>query len=463
MFKFTSIIRLSGFVLLLFFLDSCRKDVEDTTQTQFKTAHDYSSEVPLAWNNLFLEIDRYSTGYRPPAAARMLGYIGLAAYESLVEGMPQNKSLTARFAGMSMPEIQQEKEYHWPTVVNAVYASMFRYYYPHIRQSDIAKIATLENKFIAEAAKTVSNDVIVRSQLHGAAIAAEVYDFSKSDFAGHDAFKNPRPSAYDPPKTGISGEKLWQPTFPDYTKALFPYWGSVRPFAITESDKLAKPPLKWSENPSSPFYIQAKEVEIWVEQATYEDLWIAEFWSDDIFELTFEPAARQVAIANQLVKEENISLAKTVEFYAKLGMALCDAGIAVWYSKYTYNVERPVTYIRRLMNPNWKTNLHNPINNTQGMSPEFPAYPSGHSGFGAAGSAIMAETFGNSREFVDRSHAGRTEFKSNPRIYNSLLEVGIENAYSRMPLGVHYRMDCDEGIRLGYLAARRVHEMPWKK
>lgn len=44
----------------------------------------YSSEVPLAWNQLYLNVERYTPGYRPPVSARTSGYIGLIAYESIV-------------------------------------------------------------------------------------------------------------------------------------------------------------------------------------------------------------------------------------------------------------------------------------------------------------------------------------------------------------------------------------------
>lgn len=97
----------------------------------------------------------------------------------------------------------------------------------------------------------------------------------------------------------------------------------------------------------------------------------------------------------------------------------------------------------------------------QGVTPPFPSYPSGHSGFGGAGSAVMADIFGNTHPYTDNCHQNRTEFNGTPRSYNTILEAGLENAYSRVQLGVHYRMDCDEGIRLGYLAATRVNALPW--
>jgi hypothetical protein len=38
-----------------------------------------------------------------------------------------------------------------------------------------------------------------------------------------------------------------------------------------------------------------------------------------------------------------------------------------------------------------------------------------------------------------------------------------ENAYSRIPIGVHFRMDCVEGITLGARVGKKVNAMAWKK
>lgn len=58
--------------------------------------------------------------------------------------------------------------------------------------------------------------------------------------------------------------------------------------------------------------------------------------------------------------------------------------------------------------------------------------------------------FGNQTNFTDRSHEGRTEFGGAARNFNSFEQLARENAFSRIPLGVHIRMDCAEGLRLGY-------------
>ena len=107
---------------------------------------------------------------------------------------------------------------------------------------------------------------------------------------------------------------------------------------MSSNDIVAVPPIPYSESAGSLFYQQATEVKTIVDLTSFTTQWVAEFWSDDIFALTFEPAARQIAIANILVDQEDIQLDLALELYAKMGMALCDAGIAVWNSKYIYNV-----------------------------------------------------------------------------------------------------------------------------
>src|SRR5688572_20818513 len=73
------------FSALLAFLPACRRDDPSAGNL---TAY-YNSEVALKWSELLLEIDRYSPGFLPPVSARAFAYIGLAAYETAVPGMPE--------------------------------------------------------------------------------------------------------------------------------------------------------------------------------------------------------------------------------------------------------------------------------------------------------------------------------------------------------------------------------------
>ena len=117
---------------------------------------------------------------------------------------------------------------------------------------------------------------------------------------------------------------------------------------------------------------------------------------------------------------------------------------------------RPNVFIHEFIDPAFQTNLYKFI---YWPNPSFPGYPSGHSTFASAAAGVMIDFFGDNTSFTDRSHEGRTEFLSTPRSYNTLSAMAEENAFSRIPLGVHVRMDCEEGLRLGYEIADAVNDI----
>jgi membrane-associated phospholipid phosphatase len=196
---------------------------------------------------------------------------------------------------------------------------------------------------------------------------------------------------------------------------------------------------------------------------SFQAEWVAEFWSDDLLELTFSPPSRWLAIANQVYIAEKSSLQLALVANAKIGLALNDAAVGCWNSKYHYNVERPETYIRRVIDNTWQTNLENPLTGEKSLTPDFPAYPSGHATFGAAAAEALASVFGYSYSMVDRCHENRVEFVGTPRPFSSFEEMALENGWSRVPLGVHFRMDSEEGVRYGKEIGRRVNNLPWRR
>jgi hypothetical protein len=459
------------------FVQSCR-DFQPATVVP--TADQFDSQVYHEWSQTFLRIERYAKGYRPGPAPRALGYLGLAAYECAIPGMPNNNSMAAMYPQLSLPTLAANTEIHYPAAINASYALLMERFFFHMENEYPDLFNSIQQKHLqlhAQYANETSTEVLERSEQWGRDVAAAIYSWEQTDTKGHNAFLNPQPADYNPP----TGPGYWYNL--SGARGMFPFWGQVRTFAIDETDKLARKPIPYSENPNSLFYDQAEEVYKTVkfvrenpsDPLAYEQKWIGEFWSDDLLNLTFSPPARLLAVADQIALAERIDLAAAAELFAKLGMALHDNGVAIWHSKYAYNLERPDTYIRRVLSAqypdaaNWVSNLNNPLTGVQGITPAFPAYPSGHSGFGGAGSKILTSIFEftprhpGTYTFTDQCHLGRSEFLGIPRTYRSIAESGEENAYSRIPLGVHYRMDCDEGLRLGELAAQRVLELPWKK
>ena len=439
---------------LLFLVSACKNNQEITTPENPSNA--IEATVANDWMDNFLNVERYAPGFRPPVAARSLGFINLAVYESIVPNSKVYRSVAPNFQGLIMPAREVGKTYDDKAIVNEVYYQMMKNFFPHVLDEYEASIETQYKKFDVS---KINADDLVRSKKYGQAVAKAVFDFSLTDAVGSKGYLNNQPIDYIPP----TGAGKWQPSFPDYGKALLPYWGKTRTFAITEVEKLSPAPLAYSTNLSSPFFFQAFEVHQVTTPLSYEQQWIGEFWSDDIYQLTFEPSGRWIAIAQQVIRKEKVSLEKAIYTYAKISIGLSDAGVACWNSKYVYNVERPATYIRREINSNWVSKLNNPLKKVNGITPSFPAYPSGHSTFSGAAAEVLNDIYGKNYAMTDNCHQGRTEFIGTPRSFKNFDDMATENAYSRIPLGVHFRMDCSEGLRLGYQTGKSVNRLNWKR
>jgi membrane-associated phospholipid phosphatase len=454
------------FIVIVVSLTSCKKDITDDTTTESRTVSSFDYQVVFEWNNLWMEIERHAAGYRPCPTANALGYAGLANYEACISGMPEYASLANRYNGLTLPKALVNQEYHWPTVINAVNAYIYSRLFPELDQSLYSRIKVLEEKNEKLYQESIDQEVFIRSKNHGQAVAAAIWEWKKSDAATFDAYK-------DPFKENNWQERLnepgaWTPTIPGPGEGMFPYWSKGRTLAISDDMRICRHYKQYvgefSESPNSGLYAQSLEVMAQnTPSLSYQTEWVGEFWSDDLLGLTFSPPTRFIAIANQVYENENANLEEAVVANAKVGIALHDAAVGAWTSKYYYNLERPETYIKRNINPSWEPNLDNPLTGDNGISPSFPAYPSGHATFGAAASEALASVFGYSYGMTDNCHRNRTEFEGYPRTFSSFYEMALENAWSRVPLGVHYRMDAEEGMRYGTEIGRAVNKLPWKK
>jgi membrane-associated phospholipid phosphatase len=122
---------------------------------------------------------------------------------------------------------------------------------------------------------------------------------------------------------------------------------------------------------------------------------------------------------------------------ARLGIAMSDAFVGCWHDKYVYNLIRPITYIKRQIDPEWE-----PILNT----PPFPEYPSGHSTVSGAAAAVLSAFFGDDFRFDDAtgSRDGRSA-----RTFASFSDAAGEAALSRLFGGIHFRAAIENGLEQG--------------
>ncbi|MCB0037367.1 MAG: ASPIC/UnbV domain-containing protein, partial [Anaerolineales bacterium] len=410
---------------------------------------DLEGEMARAWFDLQMVIIEETPGFTPPVVSRALGYNGLVLYESIVHGYPNYQSLVGQVNGLEqLPLPDESADYHWPTVANTALAYMVRKMYPNMSGKNVALVRELEQHY--NEAWAIEPDLFRRSAAYGTELAQALYVYSLADGGDGGHWRN-FPGDYLPP----SGAGMWEPTAPTFTAAMQPYWHLNRPFALPEPGACEPgPPIAYSEDPDSEFYAQAYEVYESVNNLTPEELEIATFWSDDPGE-TPTPPGHMLNVLTQVLAQEDASLITAAEAYARVGMAVSDAFIDIWYTKYKYNLIRPITYIQRVIDPDWNTPyITDPV-----LTPPFPEYTSGHSGQSGAAAAVLAHLFGDAYTFTDATHAARGFA---PRTFNSFEEMALEAAMSRLYGGIHYPMSNLRGVEEGKCVGEYINQLQFE-
>lgn len=434
------------------------EEEEEVNEDGVQNVAALDNDIALSWMNLFLELERYAEGMRPNVSARAIAYMNLAAYETALPGMDGYESCDGKISGFNLRSSLDTDNINFNIALNACYADVMDHFVVNITDDLRSDIGELEAQNEALYNAGLGANALTSSRAWGARIAEEIIEYSQTDTRAEEQALDPQPTSYVPP----TGEGFWVYTA-EPERALFPYWGSVRTFVMGVDETTTIDPIPYSEDPNSAYYqemIEVYEANNAAKEEDEEQLWIAEFWGDDVTGLTFGPPSRQVSIANQLADQFDTNLAETLHLFLKLGFALNDAAVSAWEYKYEHMVQRPSAFIHEFIDPNYETNLFRLI---PWPNPSFPGYPSGHSTFASAAGGVFIDIFGDAVSFTDRSHEGRTEFLSAPRTYSNISDFAAENAFSRIPLGVHIRMDCVEGLRLGYEISDGVNDLQLKE
>ena len=474
-FKLISTLKMLGlFSLTLLTIQSCSNDTladSDVVADEFGRGNDRNGRqdrdddrqvLPLSnldndvlhsWTELYLDLERHATG-RPNAAARAIAYVYLAAYETGNPAMENLSSNSARLGGLRLDRPQRRDEIDYELALNATMSDVLQHFLKGLSSDQYDSIEAFEEEQEQILSDGLSDRSVTNSIEWGEEVAEQIRRYSRTDRDAEEQILDPQPTSYEP--AVAPGNWTYSA---DPERALFPYWESVRTFVVSPEETSTVPPLQYSSNPTSPYFAQMNEVLEVNDQAKAaqgDQLHIAEFWSDDVEGLMMSPPARQLSIANQLIEQYDMNLEESLVLFLKVGFALNDAAVAAWKYKYQYMVMRPSNYIHEFIDPDFQTNLYRLI---YWPNPSFPGYPSGHSTFASAAGGVFIDTFGDATDFTDRTHEGRSEFLGSARTFSSFTQMADENGYSRIPLGVHPRMDCTEGLRLGYEIADAVNSL----
>ena len=261
--------------------------------------------------------------------------------------------------------------------------------------------------------------------------------------------------------------------------ALGVHWGGVRPFVLRSGDQFRapKPPALHSLDFVDAFN-DAKRLggdgSVTPTERTADETFVGVFWAYDGTPSLCAPPRLYNQIAAQIAGQMKSDVVELARLLALVNVAMADAGIATWESKYYYQVGRPVTVIREggTGNPDATGDpafapLGAPASNLNGpnFTPPFPAYPSGHAAFGGA----LFQTLRNfyrtddiAFTFVSDEYNGITEDNAgvvrplHPRTFSTLSEAEEENGQSRIFLGIHWSFDKTEGIAQGRRVADYV-------
>jgi hypothetical protein len=263
--------------------------------------------------------------------------------------------------------------------------------------------------------------------------------------------------------------------------ALGAHWGDVRPFVLQSSSQFRTPPPPAMNSAAyATAYNEVKRLGgdgvITPTERTAEQTQIGIYWAYDGTPSLCAPPRLYNQITNLIADQMGSDDIELARLLALVNVAMADAGIAVWESKYFYNFWRPIGGVREADPGTGPTGIGDdnpattcdptfsplgaPASNLQGpnFTPPFPAYPSGHAGFGGALFQTLRNFYGTDRisfTFVSDELNGSTkDNKGNtrplvPRSFATLSQAEEENGQSRIYLGIHWSFDKSEGIAQG--------------
>lgn len=286
-----------------------------------------------------------------------------------------------------------------------------------------------------------------RAQTNGPLTPARTAGFSVG-FASADAILVARStdnSNVHVPYIPTNAPGAWRRTPPWFRQPDLPQWGLVRPFALTNASQFRPPgPPPLNSERYLFDYNQVKSLGAKNSTNRTADQTLAtRFWSD--FSGTVTPPGHWTQITLALAQSNHMNLVEKVRLFALVHIALADAGIACWDTKYAYNFWRPVTAIIRADDGNPQTEP-DPMWESLLPAPSFPDYVSGHSTFTAAGGEVLRRWFG--RDDLAFSITSDT-VTGVIRSYTSLSSVVEEIGMSRIWGGIHFHSADVDGQALG--------------
>ncbi|KAJ2993096.1 hypothetical protein HDV02_002637 [Globomyces sp. JEL0801] len=365
-----------------------------------KTLPAFHEGVPelLACNQAHLEIIK-NFNIPPPMAARNLAIMHIATEQSF-DSYLKNETCAVQDEGQKVAIV-----YGAVTVLKSLYPS-----------------ASVDNLIQLV---SVNDPCTQEGQRIGIGMGQQILISRQNDGSGEKG-------VYEP----TVGPGAWVPTAPAFIKnPVLPAWGLVTPFAIKSTGSLVP------TGPSLTSTTYANDLKEVIELGgnnstirTVDQTHIAQFWESGTG--TYTPPGQWNSIAQILIKNKMIDLKTSLAIFKRMNVAVADAGIVCWMTKYQYKFWRPITAATELPT-SWMPLL---------ITPPHPEFTSGHSSFSSAAKVVLEHYFGDRINF-QMNHFGLT------RKFTSLSQALNEAGRSRIYGGIHFEYSNMNGQRIGMATA----------
>ena len=390
--------------------------------------------------------------FSPPVASRVYVYPTIAAYSIMQKTYP-NKYNSLEY---QLSDFKEISSYEDPDVIpnlSAIHAFLI-----------VGKALIFSENKIDEYMDNLYDELrslglparkLNKSKEYGEIVASEILKWADDDF-----YKQTRTF---PKYTIQQGDKFWKPTPPDYMEGIEPHWNKIRPMVIPSTDIFnPPPPLEINMSKNSSFYNELMEVyrigrQVTEDNNDSEEAKIAAFWDCNPYvshhkghamfaTKKITPGGHWIGITKIASDISNDTFDEAINSYLNVSVALFDAFIACWDTKWNTLVVRPETLINQYLDDEWLPKL---------QTPPFPEYTSGHSVISKASAIVLTKIYGEDFSFDDS-----TEIKYGLpiRSFNSFMHAADEAAISRLYGGIHYRMAVEHGVVQGDKVGRYISQ-----
>src|SRR6266496_1316322 len=238
-----------------------------------------------------------------------------------------------------------------------------------------------------------------------------------------------------------SGPGEYQRTPPTFGNPVLPAFRFVTPFVLRRGDQFRAegPPRLRSDRYAADFNEVKRLGSVNSAERTAEQTEIALCGAEP-------PLAMWNRVARSMTAQRQTGLVENARLFALMNLAMMDATIACWDSKYTYRFWRPVTAIPLADTDGNDETEADPAWTPLRPTPLHPEYPSGHSCVSNAAAKVLTSLLGTHTAF---STATSTCPAGVVRGYDSFKALADEVGDSRIYIGFHFRSSIRDGAKIG--------------